>query len=121
MVLTRRERELADERMSWRVKNAETRARLTKARVVSHIHPYLNHSALIPDQYHPETMRTGGVTLATAIEDTCQGLAGPWCAQHEREAVVCKSQWFKGSRVQMRAQAQARQKTRGKQWIARNR
>ena len=51
MVLTRRERELADERTSWRVKNAETRSRLTKARVVSRIHPYLNHSALIPDHY----------------------------------------------------------------------
>ena len=70
LVLTRRERELADERTSWRVRNAETRGRLTKVRVVSHIHPYLNHSALIPDDYQPETMRTGGVTLATAIEDT---------------------------------------------------
>ena len=70
LVLTRRERELADERMSWRVRDAETRSRLTKARVVSRIHPYLNHSALIPDHYRPETIRTGGVTLATAIEDT---------------------------------------------------
>ena len=70
MVLTRRERELADERTSWRVKNAETRSHLTKARVMSRIHPYLNHSALIPDHYRPETMRTGGVTIATAIEDT---------------------------------------------------
>ena len=70
MVLTRHECELADERMSWRVKDAETRSRLTKARVMSRIHPYLNHSALIPDHYRPETMRTGGVTLAMAIEDT---------------------------------------------------
>ena len=69
-VLTRREQELADERTSWRVRNAEIRSRLTHARVVSRIHPYLNHSALIPDHYRPETMRTGGVTLATAIEDT---------------------------------------------------
>ena len=51
MVLTRRERELADEHTSWRVRDAETRGRLTKARVISRIHPYLNHSALIPDHY----------------------------------------------------------------------
>ena len=70
IVLTRHERELADERTRWRIKNAETRSRLSKARVMSRIHPYLNHSALIPDDYRPETMRTGGVTLATAIEDT---------------------------------------------------
>ena len=70
VVLTRHERELADERMSWRVRDAETRSHLTKARVISCIHPYLNHSALIPDHYRPETIRTGGVTLATAIEDT---------------------------------------------------
>ena len=70
MVLTRRERELADDRTAWRVRNAETRGRLAKARVMSCIHPYLNHSALIPDHYRPETIRTGGVTLATAIEDT---------------------------------------------------
>ena len=70
LVLARRERELADDRTRWRVKDAETRSRLAKARVISRIHPYLNHSALIPDHYRPETMRTGGVTLATAIEDT---------------------------------------------------
>ena len=69
-VLTRREQELADERTRWRIKNAETRSRLTHARVISRIHPYLNHTALIPDHYRPETIRTGGVTLATAIEDT---------------------------------------------------
>ena len=51
VVLTRREQELADERTRWRVKNAETRSRLAKARVVLRLHPYLNHSALIPDQY----------------------------------------------------------------------
>ena len=72
VVLTWRELELADEHTSWRVKNAETRARLAKARVVSRIHPYLNHSALVLDHYRPETMRTGGVTLATTIEDTRQ-------------------------------------------------
>ena len=70
MVLTRRERELADERTSWRVRDAETRGHLTKARIISCIHPYLNHSALIPDHYRPETMRASRVTLATAIEDT---------------------------------------------------
>ena len=70
VVLTRREQELADECTRWRAKNAETRARLTKARVCSRVHPYLNHSTLIPDQYRLETMHTGGVTLATAIEDT---------------------------------------------------
>ena len=70
VVLSRREQELADERTQWRVKNAETRERLSKARVISRIHPYLNHSALIPNHYRPETMRAGGVTLATAIEDT---------------------------------------------------
>ena len=70
VVLIQRERELADECTRWRVKDAETRSQLTKARVISRIHPYLNHSALIPDHYRPETMRTGGVTLATAIEDT---------------------------------------------------
>ena len=72
MVLTWRERELADECTSWRVKDTETRARLTKARVVSRIHPYLNHTTLIPDHYRPDIMRTGGVTLATAVEDTRQ-------------------------------------------------
>ena len=71
MVLTRCKQELADERTSWRVKNAETRLQLTKARVHLCIHPYLNHTALIPDHYRPETMRTGGVTLATAVADTC--------------------------------------------------
>ena len=34
------------------------------------IHPYLNHTALIPDHYRPETMHTGGITLATAVTDT---------------------------------------------------
>ena len=68
--LTMREHELADKRTCWRVRNAETRSRLIKARVHSRIHPYLNHTALIPDHYRPETMRTGGVTLATAISDT---------------------------------------------------
>ena len=48
--LTRREHELADERTCWRVRNAETRS-LIKARVHSCIHPYLNHTALIPDHY----------------------------------------------------------------------
>ena len=72
VVLTRHEQELADERTTWRVKNTETQARLVKARVHSHIHPYLNHTALIPDRYRPETLQTGGVTLATAIEDTRQ-------------------------------------------------
>ena len=62
VVLTRCERELADECTHWRVKNVETRTWLTRARVCSHIHPYLNHSALIPDQYQPETMCTGGVS-----------------------------------------------------------
>ena len=70
LVLTRHEHELADERTSWKVRDAETRGCLTKARVISCIHPYLNHSALIPDRYRPETICTGGVTLATAIEDT---------------------------------------------------
>ena len=51
VVLNRHERELADKRTSWRVRNAETRAQLIKARVHSHIHPYLNHTALIPDHY----------------------------------------------------------------------
>ena len=68
--LTRREHELADERTRWRVRNAETRSRLIHARVHSRIHPYLNHTALIPDHYRPETMCTGGVTLATAVTDT---------------------------------------------------
>ena len=73
VVLTRREQELADERTNWRVRNAETRDRLVKARVHSCIHPYLNHTALIPDHYRPETMCTGGVTLATAVTDTREG------------------------------------------------
>ena len=51
VVLTWCEQELADEHTHWRVKNAETRTQLTRARVCSHIHPYLNHSALIPDHY----------------------------------------------------------------------
>ena len=49
--LTRCEQELADERIHWRVRNAETRSRLIKVRVHSRIHPYLNHTALIPDHY----------------------------------------------------------------------
>lgn len=60
IVLTQREQELADECTSWRVKNAETRVQLTKARVHSRIHPYLKHSALTPNHYQPETMCTGG-------------------------------------------------------------
>ena len=43
----------------------------------------------------------------------CQGLAGPWYARREREAVETKVQWFNGSKVQMRTRVQARQKTRG--------
>ena len=68
--LTRREHELTAERTRWRVRNAEIRNRLVQARVHSRIHPYLNHTTLIPDHYRPETMRTGGITLATAISDT---------------------------------------------------
>ena len=68
--LTRREHELAAERTRWRVRNAEVQSRLVQAKVHSHVHPYLNHTALIPDHYRPETMRTGGVTLAMAISDT---------------------------------------------------
>ena len=68
--LTRREHESTDEHTCWRVRNAETRSHLIKARVHLRIHPYLNHTALIPDHYRPETMRTGGVTLATAVTDT---------------------------------------------------
>ena len=68
--LTRWEQELAEEHTRWRVRNAKTRGRLIKARVHSRIHPYLNHTALVPDHYRPETMWTGGVTLATAISDT---------------------------------------------------
>ena len=67
ITLTRCEQELADEHTRWRVRNVETRSRLVKARVHSRIHPYLNHTTLIPDHYRPETMRTGGITLATAI------------------------------------------------------
>ena len=51
---------------------------------------------------------SGGV-----VQLECQGLAGPWCARHEREAVRAKVQWFNGSKVQMRARAQTRQKMRG--------
>ena len=68
--LTRREHELADECTHWRVRNAEVRNRLIQARVHLRIHPYLNHTTLIPDQYQPKTMRTGGITLAMAISDT---------------------------------------------------
>ena len=82
VVLTRREQELADERTRWRVKDAETRSQLTKARVISCIHPYLNHSALIPDDYRPKTMRSGGVTLATAIEDT-RNHSLQWFTMHQ--------------------------------------
>ena len=93
LVLARCERELADERTKWRVKDAETTGHLTKARVVSRIHPYLNHSALIPDHYRPETMRTGGVTLATAIEDTRNhGLRWYTMPQyHDEEAPASRS------------------------------
>ena len=70
VVLTRCEQELANKCTNWMVRNAKTRAQLVKARVHSCVHPYLNHTALIPNHYRPETMRTGGVTLATAITDT---------------------------------------------------
>lgn len=70
--LTRREHDLARERTHWRVSDATTRERLINARVHSHIHPYLCHTALIPDHYRPETLRTGGITLATAVADTRQ-------------------------------------------------
>ena len=63
--LTRREHELVEERTRWRVRNAEVRDCLIKARAHSRIHPYLNHTALIPNHYRPETMCIGGVTLAT--------------------------------------------------------
>ena len=53
VVLTRCEQELANERTSWRLKNAETRTHLIKARVHSRLHPYLNHTALIPNHYRP--------------------------------------------------------------------
>ena len=43
----------------------------------------------------------------------CQGLAGPWCARHECEAVKARVQWFNGSEVQTRVRAQTRQKLRG--------
>ena len=49
--LTRGEHELANECNRWRVRNAEVRSRLIQARVHLRIHPYLNHTALIPDQY----------------------------------------------------------------------
>ena len=49
--LTRRKQELIDERTCWRARNAEIRSRLIKVRVLSCIHPYLNHTALIPDHY----------------------------------------------------------------------
>ena len=70
--LTRHKQELANEHTRWRVRNAETRSCLVKVRVHSRIHPYLNHTALIPDHYRPETIRTGGVTLAMAMSDTCE-------------------------------------------------
>ena len=53
------------------------------------------------------------MTNGSMLQRHCQGLAGPWCARHEREAVKAKVQWFNGSKVQMRAWAQAGQKTRG--------
>ena len=40
----------------------------------------------------------------------CQGLAGPWYARREREAVKSRVQWFNGLVIQMRARAQTRQK-----------
>ena len=43
----------------------------------------------------------------------CQGLAVPWCARREHEAVKARVQWCNGSVVQMRAQAQTRQRKRG--------
>ena len=43
----------------------------------------------------------------------CQGFAGPWYAQRERGAVKARIQWLNGSKVQMRAQAQTRQRMRG--------
>ena len=46
-------------------------------------------------------------------EPACQGLAGLWYARCEREAVKARVQWFNGSKVQMRARAQTRQRTRG--------
>ena len=70
-VLTHCKQELLDECKAWRARNAETRAQLTKARVHLCLHPYLNHTALIPNHYHPEAMCMGGVMLTMAVEDTC--------------------------------------------------
>ena len=70
--LTRHEHNLAQERNHWRVSDAATRDRLINARVHSRIQPYLRHTALVPNHYRPETLRTGGVTLATVVADTRQ-------------------------------------------------
>ena len=59
--------------------------------------------------------------IGADLRKKCQGLAGPWYARCERETVKARIQWFNDSMVQMRARAQARQKTSGKQWIARDR
>ena len=53
------------------------------------------------------------LSASHVVLEKCQGLAGPWYARREREAAKAKVQWFNGSKVQMRARAQARQKTRG--------
>ena len=93
--LTRREQELAEERTRWRVRNAEVRSRLIKARVLSRIHPYLNHTALISDYYRPETMCTRGVTLATAISDTREHSLW-WHTMpqyHDDDAQASRSSW----------------------------
>lgn len=68
-VLKQCEQELCNEQARWRVRLAETSGCLTRARVPTCIHLYLNHTALIPDHYHPKTMCIGGVTLCTALED----------------------------------------------------
>lgn len=62
--------ELHNEWATWRTTLTETKGHLTRARVHTHLYPYLNHTTLIPDHYCPETMWTGGVTLAMALEDT---------------------------------------------------
>ena len=43
----------------------------------------------------------------------CQDLAGSWYAQHERGAKGARVSEFNGSMVQMRVQAQTRQRMRG--------
>ena len=80
----------------------------------------LNKESMLPPRifhYQSHTHEQDFSSLSAPLSRPCRALVcSMWAWSYG-----CKSQWFNGSTVQMRARAQTRQKTRGKQWIARDR